>query len=215
MSGFFNPDNWLWKFFGKAFDFFGLSCMWLLSSMFIVTVGPASIACYDAAAHCLWGKEPNLAKRFFSTLKRELVPGILITLIWGVIFFVLWTGFQIIGQMGQPLLKVVYYFSMLVPVGALCWLIPIQSRFVYKIGQIDFGFPKPIVAVGDNISCNPPMGLQIDSFRIGTGYFQFTVFYPQIPDFRAAGHIEIAVFKRFNNTAIAKLRRSHHNPGLS
>ena len=136
MNGFFNPDNWLWKFFGKAFDFFGLSCMWLLSSMFIVTVGPASIACYDACAHCLWGKEPNMAKRFFSTLKRELVPGILITLIWGVIFFVLWTGFQIIGQMGQPLLKVVYYFSMLVPVGALCWLIPIQSRFVYNIGQL-------------------------------------------------------------------------------
>ena len=136
MSGFFNPDNWLWKFFGKAFDFFGLSCMWLLSSMFIVTVGPASIALYDAAAHCLRRGEPNLAGRFFSTLKRELVPGILLTLVWGVIFFVLWTGFQIIGQMGLPLLKVVYYFSMAVPLGVLCWVTPIQSRFVYKFGQL-------------------------------------------------------------------------------
>ena len=136
MSGFFNPDNWLWKSFGKAFDFFGLSCMWLLSSMLIVTVGPASIACYDAAAHCLRGKEPNLAGRFFGTLKRELVPGILITLVWGVIFLALWVGFQIVGQMGQPIFQVVYYFTMLVPVGALCWLIPIQSRFVYKFGQL-------------------------------------------------------------------------------
>ena len=136
MSGFFNPENWLWKFFGKAFDFFGLSCMWLLSSMFIVTVGPASIACYDAAAHCLRQGEPNMAGRFFRTLKRELVPGILITLVWGMIFFVLWTGFQIVSQMGQPILKVVYYFSMLVPLGTLCWLLPIQSRFVYKFGQL-------------------------------------------------------------------------------
>ena len=136
MSGFFNPDNWLWKSFGKAFDFFGLSCMWLLSSMLIVTVGPASIACYDAAAHCLRGGESNLAGRFFRTLKRELVPGILITLVWGVIFLALWMGFQIVGQMGQPIFQVVYYFTMLVPVGVLCWLIPIQSRFVYKFGQL-------------------------------------------------------------------------------
>ena len=136
MSGWFNPDNWLWKFFGRAFDFFGLSCMWLLSSMFIVTAGPASIACYDACAHCLRRGEPNMAGRFFRTLKRELIPGILITLVWGVIFFVLWTGFQIVRQMEQPLLTVVYYFSMLVPLGTLCWLIPIQSRFVYKFGQL-------------------------------------------------------------------------------
>ena len=136
MSGWFNPDNWLWKFFGRAFDFFGLSCMWLLSSMFIVTTGPASIACYDACAHCLRKGEPNMAGRVFRTLKRELVPGILITLVWGVIFFVLWTGFQIVNQMATPLLTVVYYFSMLVPLGTLCWLIPIQSRFVYKFGQL-------------------------------------------------------------------------------
>ena len=136
MSGFFNPDNWLWKFFGKAFDFFGLSCMWLLSSMFIVTVGPASIACYDAAAHCLIHGEGNLAKRFFTTLKKELVPGVLLTLIWAVICFVLWTGFQIVKEMGQPIVTVVYYFSMFLPLAVLCWLTPIQSRFVYKVGQL-------------------------------------------------------------------------------
>ena len=136
MSGFFNPDNWFWKFFGKAFDFFGLSCMWLLSSMFIVTVGPASIACYDAAAHCLRRGEKNMAGRFFRALKQELIPGILITLVWAVIFFVLWTGFQIVKQMENPLVAVVYYFSMAVPAGVLCWLIPIQSRFVYKLGQL-------------------------------------------------------------------------------
>ena len=136
MSGFFNPENWFWKFFGRAFDFFGLSCMWLLSSMFLITVGPASIACYDAAAHCLIHGETNMAKRFFTTLKKELVPGILLTLIWAVIFFVLWTGFQIVKEMGQPLITVAYYFSMFIPLAVLCWLTPIQSRFVYKIGQL-------------------------------------------------------------------------------
>ena len=136
MSGFFNPDNWFWKFFGKAFDFFGLSCMWLLSSMFIVTVGPSSIACYDAAARCVRQGGKNMAGRFFRTLKRELVPGILITLVWGLLFFVLWMGLQIVKEMAQPIVAVAYYFTMLIPVGVLCWVIPIQSRFVYRFGQL-------------------------------------------------------------------------------
>ena len=136
MSGFFNPDNWFWKFFGKAFDFFGLSCMWLLSSMFIITAGPASIACYDAAAHCLIHGETNMAKRFFTTLKREALPGILLTLVWAVICAALWMGFQIVKEMAQPIITVVYYFSLFLPLAVLCWVIPIQSRFVYKFGQL-------------------------------------------------------------------------------
>ena len=136
MSGFFNPDNWFWKFFGRAFDFFGLSCMWLLSSMFLITLGPASIACYDAAAHCLIHGETNMAKRFFTTLKREALPGILLTLVWAVICAALWMGFQIVKEMAQPIITVVYYFSLFLPLAVLCWVIPIQSRFVYKFGQL-------------------------------------------------------------------------------
>jgi len=101
MSGFFNPDNWLWKFFGKIYDFFGLSCMWVLCSMPLVTVGPASIALYDAAAHCLRGDETKLAKRFFRTFKKELVPGILLTLVWAAIAMAFWFGYQIVFQMAQ------------------------------------------------------------------------------------------------------------------
>ena len=131
-----DSENRLWRFICKAFDLFGLSCMWLLSSMLIITVGPASIACYDAAAHCLRDGEPNLAGRFFRTLKRELVPGILITLVWGTAFFVLWTGLRIAAQMGQGVITAAYCISLLVPLGVLCWLIPIQSRFVYRFGQL-------------------------------------------------------------------------------
>ena len=141
MKTFFNPDNFLWKFFGKCFDFFGLSCMWFLCSMPIVTVGTASIALYDAAAHCLRGDETNLAKRFFSTFKKELVPGILITILWAAIAMVFWFGYQIVYQMAQAnpamsIFAVVYYVSLLIPVGILCWVFAVQSRFVYKFFQL-------------------------------------------------------------------------------
>ena len=141
MNGFFNPENWLWKFFGKLFDFFGLSCMWFLCSMPLITVGTASIALYDTAAHCLRDGEVHLAKRFFRTFKKELIPGILITLLWAVIAMIFWFGYQILFQMGQQdptaaMLAVVYYVSLLIPVGMLAWLIAVQSRFVYRFFQL-------------------------------------------------------------------------------
>ena len=141
MNGFFNPDNWLWRFFGKFFDFFGLSCMWFLCSMPLVTVGAASIALYDTAAHCLRGSETNLAKRFFRTFKKELVPGILITILWAAIAMVFWFGYQIIYQMAQQtpslsIFAVVYYVTLFIPFAALCWVFAVQSRFVYRFFQL-------------------------------------------------------------------------------
>lgn len=141
MNRFFNPDNWLWRFFSLIWDFFGLSCMWFLCSMPLVTVGTASTALYDTCAHCLRGDETNLAKRFFRTFKKELVPGILITILWAAIAMVFWFGYQIVYQMAQAdpqiaVFAVIYYFSLLIPVGALCWLFAVQSRFVYKFFQL-------------------------------------------------------------------------------
>ena len=141
MKGFFNPDNWLWKFFGLAFDFFGLSCMWFLCSMPLITVGTASIALYDTCAHCLRNGETNLAKRFFSTFKKELIPGILLTILWAAIAMVFWFGYQIVYQMAQAdpsisVFAVIYYFSLLIPVGALCWIFAVESRFVYRFFEL-------------------------------------------------------------------------------
>ena len=194
MSGFFNPDNWFWKFFGRAFDFFGLSCMWLLSSMFLITLGPASIACYDAAAHCLRRGEKNMAGRFFGTLKRELLPGILITLVWAVIFFILWTGFQIVSQMGQPILTAAYYFSMAVPAGVLCWLIPIQSRFVYKFGQLHkMAF---IFALRHLPSTLAILALALVTVEICINFPFFVIFLPGIVVYCQSFFIE-KVFKKY------------------
>lgn len=141
MNSFFNPEKGLWRFFGRIYDIFGLSCMWFLCSMPLLTVGTASVALYDTAAHCLRGGEPNLAKRFFGTFKKELVPGILMTLLWAALAAFFWFGYQILYQMSREnealaMLTVVYYISMLIPVGVLAWVIAVESRFVYRFFQL-------------------------------------------------------------------------------
>ena len=143
MGGFFNPENWLWRFFGKFYDFFLLSCLWVLCSIPLVTVGAASIALYDTAAHCLRGEEVHRSKRFFGTFKKELVPGILLTILWAAIGMLFWFGYQIVYQTAQAnpqmaIFAVVSYVFLLIPVGVLCWIFAVQSRFVYPF----FGLHK-------------------------------------------------------------------------
>lgn len=137
MKSFFNPDNWFWRGFGRLADYFILSFCWLLCSVPLITVGSACIALYDAAAHSFRYGEGDMVKRFFGTFRRELGRGIALTLLWTLICFVLNAGYQIIcqlaaGSSGWTVFSVVYYCTLLIPLGAICWLVTIESRFSHS-----------------------------------------------------------------------------------
>lgn len=141
MKSFFNPEHWLWRGFGRIADFFLLSCCFFLCSIAVVTIPAACIALYDATARCVLGDEGYTYRRFFRTFKNELKRSIGITLLWLVIAFLLGTGYQILYQRAQVdadqvLFAILYYFSLSIPVAIFCWLLAVESRFVYKFGQL-------------------------------------------------------------------------------
>lgn len=120
--------------FSKIGDFCALSVLWMLLCLPIVTFIPASIALFDSIAHCIHGTEDGPVRRFFSTLKSELRRGVLLSLVWLVIGLGLVFGYNILFQMGKEnqaiaAYSLVYLFSMLIPLGILAWLIPVESRF--------------------------------------------------------------------------------------
>ena len=138
---FFNPDNWLWRGFGRLADFFILSALWILCSIPAVTIGAASIALYDTEAHCFRYNEGGMVSRFFRTFKRELVRGILLTVVWAVAGYLLNVSYQIMTQLGDgstfwTILSLVYFVILTIPVGMACWAIGLQSRFTYGFGQL-------------------------------------------------------------------------------
>ena len=138
---FFNPDNWLWRGFGRLADFFLLSALWILCSIPVVTIGTASIALYDTVAHCFRYNEGGMVSRFFRTFKRELVRGILLTVVWAVAGYLLNVSYQIMTQLGDgstfwTILSLVYFVILTIPVGMACWAIGLQSRFTYGFGQL-------------------------------------------------------------------------------
>ena len=140
MGKFFNPENFLWRGFGRIADFMFLSICFLVSSVPLVTIPAAAIALYDAIARCVYGDEGHPYRRFFRTFKSELMRSIGLTVLWALVAFVLGAGYQVLFQLTQNsslgILTVVYYFFLAIPIGCFCWLIAIESRFVYTFGQL-------------------------------------------------------------------------------
>ncbi|MBQ7801899.1 MAG: YesL family protein [Oscillospiraceae bacterium] len=141
MRSVFNPDNFLWRGFGKLADYIVLSSLWFLCSLPVVTIGPATIALYDATAHCVRGPEGGTYRRFFHTFKRELGRGILMTLFWGILGLLLNFSYQIICQLGDgsngwSILSIVYFCSLFIPLGTACWAVILESRFTYSFGAL-------------------------------------------------------------------------------
>ena len=141
MSNLFNSENWFWQGFGRIADYFILSILWMLTSLPVLTAGTACIAFYDTAAHCFRYGERDMVGRFFRTFRKELLRGVSLTVFWGILILALNMSYQIISQNAQAgdiwsMVSAVYFFTLFIPLGCICWTIALESRFVYSFGHL-------------------------------------------------------------------------------
>lgn len=130
-------ENPMLYWFSKIGDFFILSLLWIALCLPVVTFIPSCIALYDSAVHCIHGTEDGCVKRFLRTFKSELLRGMLLSVLWVAISLFLLYGYSILYQMGQQnralaAYSLVYLFTMLIPLGVLTWLIPVEARFQHN-----------------------------------------------------------------------------------
>lgn len=137
----FNPENWIWEPFGKVADFLILSCLWLLCSIPIVTMGAAFTALYDCCARCVRGGEREMFSRFFRTFRRELVQGGLSGLLWMAILgggLLLIRSFTANAQGTDQNVALAYGMVALLALltGICAWVFPLLSRFTFSFGGL-------------------------------------------------------------------------------
>ncbi len=138
MRQLFNPESLIWKPLGYLGDLVTLSLLWIVFSIPLLTLGPASAALYDTAVHCLRRKEDTVLTRFFSTFKRELRQGVLSTLIVLAAFALFFGLVRLaIDPTGSP----AYVYALLLllllfMLACLCWLWSVQSRFTMGLGSL-------------------------------------------------------------------------------
>lgn len=134
MRNVFDSDNFFWRWFGRLADVLVLSLLWVLCCLPVLTIAPACIALYDTVARCIHGTEDQPYRHFFHVLKAELLRGIGITVLWGVLGLLLLFGYNYLYQMGKEnqlfaTYSMVYLATMLIPLGVFAWLVPLEARF--------------------------------------------------------------------------------------
>ena len=138
----FNPENWIWQPFGKVMDFLILSALWIFSSIPIMTIGSALTALYDCSAHCVKNGEKGMFSRYFRTLRRELLPGMLSFLLWTVIIGGIFAFIRSFTASANPTtfnLIIAYAIVLLLVlvVGIAFWVFPLLSRFTFSIVDLN------------------------------------------------------------------------------
>ena len=137
----FRPYGPVWNFLNHVTDVLGLSLLWCLCCLPLVTIGPATTALYDSVVHGIRYGEEGVYGRFFRTFRAELRTGICATLLWGIILlFGAWV-LALLQEAGQEdaaasLMAGAYHAVLAIPVAAACWSAMIPSRFTCSFWEL-------------------------------------------------------------------------------
>ena len=129
----FDPENLWWSFLSRGVDLVGLSLAWTFLCIPVITFGPATSALYYTVVKCFRQKEKNTFKIFWRAFKADFRQGALSTLLAVPVVLVLIFGYSVMkanwGSDFGAVMFVAYDIALVVPLGILCWLFPLQGRF--------------------------------------------------------------------------------------
>lgn len=142
MSRFFSRENWIWSPFSWIADMVILSCLWVLCSVPLFTIGASTAALYDCAARCVRGGDEKMFARFFRSFRRELMQSIPSLLLWCIVII---GGYTAISTYGNSVtvtgtstaITTGLLLLLTVVVGIAAWVFPLLSRFTFSIVQLN------------------------------------------------------------------------------
>lgn len=172
----FNSENWIWQPFSLVADFLILSCLWLICSIPVLTVGAASSAMYDCCARCMIGGERALFARFFRTFRRELPKSIPSVLLWAAVLtalFFLVRCFTANAAATSINLAAAYAMVILlaVAVGIAAWVFPLLSRFTFGFADLNLTAVRLALA-------HMPRTMVLGAINVAAGWVCLRVLMP-------------------------------------
>lgn len=132
----FDPENLFFRMLSKGVDFVGLSLLWVLLCMPIITIGPATAALYYTVVKTFRHKKDGAFGMYLKAFKDNLKLGIPVTLAWiPVVLFLTW-GYDVmsnnISTSAGVVMYMIYYILLLIPAGILCYTFPLMGRFEFR-----------------------------------------------------------------------------------
>lgn len=139
---FFNPENPFFRFTGRVLDIMVLSVLWLVCSLPVVTIGPASAALYYSCAKCLRHQESGPYRNFLSAFRQNLKTGIGATVVFLLLAVLLDAGYLFLvmaagaGGSVWGVVRTMYLVLLVIPVSMASCAFPLLSRFTYTVGGL-------------------------------------------------------------------------------
>ena len=139
---FFNPESPFFRFTGRVLDIVVLSVLWLVCSLPIVTIGPASAALYYSCAKCLRHQESGPYRNFLSAFRQNLKIGIGATVVFLLLAVLLDAGYLFLvmaagtGGSVWGVVRIMYLVLLVIPVSMVSCAFPLLSRFTYTVGGL-------------------------------------------------------------------------------
>lgn len=133
----FNPENLFFRILSKGVDLVGLSLLWVLLCMPVVTIGPASAALYYTVVKVFRHKKEEAFRTYLRAFRNNLKQGIPLTLICiPVGIFLAWGSDVMVNNASTKagvIMYMIYYVFLVVPAGICCYAFPLMGRFEFKM----------------------------------------------------------------------------------
>ena len=138
MNKLLNPDNAFFTFMGRLFDLVVLSVLWLVLSIPIVTIVPATSALYYSVVKVVRRDRGYLAKEFWRSFRQNLRQGSLCSIVAIIAIAVMFIDFNyalVLMQQGEVMGSAFFGVFLVISIlicAILMYLCPILSRFEMK-----------------------------------------------------------------------------------
>ena len=136
MGKLFDPNNPIMRGLTDIANIILLSCAWLIGSLGIITIGPATAALYYVTQKLVEGENPKIFRSFFHSFRENLKQGLVLTLIFGGIAAVLCYDFLFSYMVNESLgqvLRIVFVVVAAVWLMLACYTFPLQAQFQNRV----------------------------------------------------------------------------------
>lgn len=139
MRKFFSYDSKFMTFLRRIADLMILSVLWVVCSIPLATIGPATAALYFVTLKMVRHEETHILKMYMYSFRENLLQGIGITVLFAFCGFILILDYFMIVVMSgvfQVILKVAFLVMTLFFMFVLFYTFPLQAQFTNTIRQI-------------------------------------------------------------------------------
>lgn len=131
----FNYDGKIYKFLSKFWNIVWISVLWLVCSIPLVTIGPASTAAYYAMAKSVRNGDDTVTKDFFRSFKKNFLQGLILGIVYSVVAFA-FTYAAVFYYKGSGnisfAMRWIFYLLILILMNTVSYAFAFLSRFEMK-----------------------------------------------------------------------------------